>query len=75
MSPGREGVKPRNYPRPKFWKNIEIYIHIYEILMPQIIVFKNDSLTYPRVKIKVNISLLQAVEAPRVARGRGSHIT
>jgi hypothetical protein len=26
-------------------------------------------------KIKVKISLLQAVEAPRVARGRGSHIT
>jgi hypothetical protein len=26
-------------------------------------------------KVKVKISLLQAVEAPRVARGRGSHIT
>jgi hypothetical protein len=26
-------------------------------------------------KKKVKISLLQAVEAPRVARGRGSHIT
>jgi hypothetical protein len=25
--------------------------------------------------IKVKISLLQAVEAPRVARGRGFHIT
>jgi hypothetical protein len=24
---------------------------------------------------KVKVSLLQAVEAPRVARGRGSHIT
>jgi hypothetical protein len=24
---------------------------------------------------KVKISLLQAMEAPRVARGRGSHIT
>jgi hypothetical protein len=27
------------------------------------------------VKIKVKISLFQAVEAPRVARCRGSHIT
>jgi hypothetical protein len=27
------------------------------------------------IKVMVNISLLQAVEAPRVARGRGSHIT
>jgi hypothetical protein len=27
------------------------------------------------VKVKVKISLLQAVEAPRVARGQGSHIT
>jgi hypothetical protein len=26
-------------------------------------------------KVKVKISLLQAVEAPRVARGRGSYIT
>jgi hypothetical protein len=25
--------------------------------------------------VKVKISLLQAVEAPRVARGQGSHIT
>jgi hypothetical protein len=28
-----------------------------------------------KVKVKVKISLLQAVEAPRVARSRGSHIT
>jgi hypothetical protein len=28
-----------------------------------------------QVKVKVKISLLQAVEAPTVARGRGSHIT
>jgi hypothetical protein len=28
-----------------------------------------------KVKGKVKISLLQAVEAPRVARGQGSHIT
>jgi hypothetical protein len=27
------------------------------------------------VKVKVKISLLQAVEAPKVARGRGSHIS
>jgi hypothetical protein len=28
-----------------------------------------------KVKVKVKISLLQAVEAHRVARGQGSHIT
>jgi hypothetical protein len=28
-----------------------------------------------KVKGKVKISLLQAVEAPRVERGQGSHIT
>jgi hypothetical protein len=28
-----------------------------------------------KVKKKVKISLLQAVEAPRVARGQGSHVT
>jgi hypothetical protein len=27
------------------------------------------------IKVKVKISLLQAVEAHRVARGQGSHIT
>jgi hypothetical protein len=31
--------------------------------------------TIIKIKKKVKISLLQAVEAPRVARGRGSHIT
>jgi hypothetical protein len=30
---------------------------------------------YIYIYIKVKISLLQAVEAPGVARGRGSHIT
>jgi hypothetical protein len=30
---------------------------------------------YIRSKKKVKIPLLQALEAPRVARGRGSHIT
>jgi hypothetical protein len=35
----------------------------------------NDSKHYPNLsKSEVKISLLQAVEAPRVARGRGSHI-
>jgi hypothetical protein len=30
---------------------------------------------YDMIKVKVKISLLQAVEAYRVARGQGSHIT
>jgi hypothetical protein len=34
-----------------------------------------DDHSPPFRKKKVKISLLQAVEAPRVARGRGSHIT
>jgi ribosomal protein L29 len=34
--------------------------------------FRNKKLEY--LKVKVKISLLQAVEAHRVARGRGSHI-
>jgi hypothetical protein len=38
--------------------------------------FSVRSVSYQRkIKDKVKISLLQAVEAPRVARGRGSHIT
>jgi hypothetical protein len=31
--------------------------------------------TVCQILLKVKISLLQAVEAPRVARGRGSHIS
>jgi hypothetical protein len=33
------------------------------------------SLRHNVIKKKVKVSLLEAVEAPRVARGRGSHIT
>jgi hypothetical protein len=32
-------------------------------------------IVYLKGKKRVKISLLQAVEAPRVARGRGSHIS
>jgi hypothetical protein len=35
----------------------------------------NKTLIKIKVKVKVKISLLEAVEAPRVARGRGFHIT
>jgi hypothetical protein len=34
-----------------------------------------QEIAIPPSKKKVKISLLQALEAPRVARGRGSHIT
>jgi hypothetical protein len=37
--------------------------------------FPLPTISTPNEKKKVKISLLQAVEAPRVARGRGSHIT
>jgi hypothetical protein len=49
-------------PSQSFGKNISyiyIYIHIYKILMPQIIFFKNDSLTYPRVLSKNGCKLLR----------------
>jgi hypothetical protein len=35
----------------------------------------HEQLLFPITCKKVKISLLQAVEAPRVARGRGSYIT
>jgi hypothetical protein len=38
-------------------------------------VYKVTTAIQIQVKGKVKISLLQAMEAPRVARGRGSHIT
>jgi hypothetical protein len=43
---------------PSFW-NCRCILNVYAVFPP---------------KVKVKISLLQAVEAPRVARGRGSHI-
>jgi hypothetical protein len=36
---------------------------------------KNVTYFFDVKKVKVKISLLQAVEAHRVARGQGSHIT
>jgi hypothetical protein len=44
-------------------------------LYPKLWGIKNVPTCFIEVKVKVKISLLQAVEAPRVARGQGSHIT
>jgi hypothetical protein len=41
-------------------------LHLTELYLPR---------SLKKGKGKVKISLLQAVEVPRVARGRGSHIT
>jgi hypothetical protein len=43
----------------------KIYVHSY----------KEATVVAMCQKVKIKISLLQAVEAPRVARGQGSHIT
>jgi hypothetical protein len=48
--------------------------HIYLFISP--VAVGNDISFIVNLPIKkVKISLLQAVEVPRVARGRGSHIT
>jgi hypothetical protein len=49
-----------------FFSDKVLYMHLKPVLV---------SITLRVTEKKVKMSLLQAVEAPRVARGRGSHIT
>jgi hypothetical protein len=61
----------------EFIKKIERNVDVVKILnCPFILVYFPLLISFNvKVKVKVKISLLQAVEAHRVARGHGSHIT